>query len=76
MDKDFEEEDKYFLEIYIEGVLSANKEELKALEKKINLIVSKLIKESNCVKFNTSISKYSEAELFMSLGNVYSDVEN
>jgi hypothetical protein len=73
---DFEKEDKYFLEVYIEGILSANKEDLKKIEQKINRIIAQFVKETNCVKFNTSVAKYSEQELFLAISPAMDDVEN
>lgn len=67
---------KYFLEVYIEGILSANKEDLKKIEQKINRILAQFVKETNCVKFNSSVAKYSEQELFLSIAPAMDDVEN
>jgi hypothetical protein len=71
-----ENDQKYFLEVYIEGILSANKEDLKKIEQKINRILAQFVKETNCVKFNSSVAKYSEQELFLAIAPAMDDVEN
>lgn len=71
-----ENDQKYFLEVYIEGILSANKEDLKKIEQKINRILAQFVKETNCVKFNSSVAKYSEQELFLAIAPTMDDVEN
>jgi len=62
-----EEEQKMYIEVYIEGVLAVPESELQEVEGKISSVISHIFKKHKSVKLNFQISKYTEQDLFMSV---------